>query len=182
MSKDKKKKDIPPLLGVKEEVQSFFDLQKDSKNLTIERKVEKVFFMRVPYEGYELSCVHDTETISVNVRSATNPTVFPRKLKIAPTALPTMTGNASKVFPASLLSIFANLPNHFFNAPSSFGGEPPVPLPPPKTPVIAKAIVEIVIERAVSIENMVMPCFHKLRYEFFLPRTYFDQELFQGFA
>ena len=47
----------PPLLGMKEEAQSFFDLQKESKNLTIEKKVEKVVFMAGPYEGYELSYV-----------------------------------------------------------------------------------------------------------------------------
>ena len=40
-----KRKKIPPLLGVKEEVQSFFDFRKDSKNLTIEKKVERVVFM-----------------------------------------------------------------------------------------------------------------------------------------
>ena len=45
------------MLGVKEEVQSFFDIQKESKNLTIEKKVEKVVFMAVPYEGYDLSYV-----------------------------------------------------------------------------------------------------------------------------
>ena len=48
---------MPPLLGVKEEVQSFFDLQKESKNLTIEKKVEKAVFMAGPYKGYELSYV-----------------------------------------------------------------------------------------------------------------------------
>ena len=47
----------PPLLGMKEEVQSFFDLQKESKNLTIKKKVEKAVFMAGPYEGYELSYV-----------------------------------------------------------------------------------------------------------------------------
>ena len=47
---------MPPLLGVKKEAQSFFDLQKESKNLTIEKKVEKVVFMVGPYEGYKL-CV-----------------------------------------------------------------------------------------------------------------------------
>ena len=45
------------MLGVKEEVQSFFDLQKESKNLTIEKKVGKVVFMAGPYEGYDLSYV-----------------------------------------------------------------------------------------------------------------------------
>ena len=48
---------MSPLLRVKEEAQRFLDLQKESKNLTIEKKVEKVVFMRGPYEGYELSYV-----------------------------------------------------------------------------------------------------------------------------
>ena len=39
--KDDKEKKIPPLLGMKEEAQSFFDLRRDSKNLTIEKKVKK---------------------------------------------------------------------------------------------------------------------------------------------
>ena len=67
-------------------------------------------------------------------------------------------GNTSAVFPANLLSAFANLSNHFFKTPSSFGGEPSVSPPPLKTPVMERTIVEIVIERAVSIENMVIPC------------------------
>ena len=45
------------LLGVKEEAQIFFDLWKDSKNLTIEKEVERVVFMRGPYKGQELSNV-----------------------------------------------------------------------------------------------------------------------------
>ena len=58
---DKKKK-IPRLLGVKEEAQSFFDLRKDSKNLTIEKKI-KVVFVSGPYVSYELSRValHDAK-------------------------------------------------------------------------------------------------------------------------
>ena len=72
-----------------------------------------------------------------------------------PTTLPTIAGNASTAFPASLLSVSANVSNHFFKVPQPFPGEPP---PPPKTPVIARTIVEMVIERAVRIENMVMPC------------------------
>ena len=54
---------MPPLLGVKEEAQRFFDSRKDSKHLTIEKKVKKVGFMRGPYEGYELSraALYDTE-------------------------------------------------------------------------------------------------------------------------
>ena len=42
-------------MGIKEEVQSFFDLQKESKNLTIKKNVEKAVFMAGPYIGYELS-------------------------------------------------------------------------------------------------------------------------------
>ena len=68
-----------------------------------------------------------------------------------------MAGNASTVFPASLLSPFASLSNHFLKTPLLFRGEPTASLPPPKTPVIERTIVEIVIERAVIIENMVMP-------------------------
>ena len=53
----------PPLLGVKEKAQSFFDLPKDSKNLAIEKKVERVDFIRGPYKGYKLSSIAlcDTE-------------------------------------------------------------------------------------------------------------------------
>ena len=48
---------------MKKEVQSFFDLWKDSKNLTIKKKVERVVFMGGPYEGNELSYValYDTK-------------------------------------------------------------------------------------------------------------------------
>ena len=158
---------------MKEEVQSLFDLQKESKNLTIEKKVERVVFMAGPYEGYELSYVAlcDTKylkkvlkmlgleketkdlikqalaktesfltlrinhqpmsptakTIKAHVCSATNPTAFRRKLKMAPTTLPIMAGNTSAVFPVSLLSASASLSNHFFKVP--FDGKPPVPLP-----------------------------------------------------
>ena len=58
-----KMKKMSPLLWVKEEAQSFFDLWKDSKSLTIEKEAERVFFMRGPYKGQELSNVAlcDTE-------------------------------------------------------------------------------------------------------------------------
>ena len=51
------------MLGLKEEAQGLFDLRKESKNLTFEKKVEKVAFMRGPYEGHELSYValYDTK-------------------------------------------------------------------------------------------------------------------------
>ena len=99
-----------------------------------------------------------TKTIKAHACSATSSMAFPRKLKIAPTTLPTVAGNASTAFPASLLSASASLSNHFFKVPMPFAGEPPVHLPPPKTPVIARTIAEMVIERAVRIENMVVPC------------------------
>ena len=96
--------------------------------------------------------------MKAHVCSATSPTALPKKLKMAPTTLLTIAGNAPTVFPASLLSAFANLSNHFFKIPSSFGGEPPAPPYPQKTPVIARTIAEIVIERAVRIQNLVIPC------------------------
>ena len=55
-SKDDKKKKMSPLLWLKEG-QNFFDLRKESKNLTIKKNVEKVVFMAGPYKGYELSYV-----------------------------------------------------------------------------------------------------------------------------
>ena len=45
------------MLGVKEEAQSFFDLQNESKNFSIEKKVERTVFMVEPYKGYEFSYV-----------------------------------------------------------------------------------------------------------------------------
>ena len=48
---------------MKEEVQSFFHLQKESQNLIIDKKVEKVVFMVGPYKGYELSYVALCDTI-----------------------------------------------------------------------------------------------------------------------
>ena len=90
--------------------------------------------------------------------SATNPKAFPRKLKITQITLPTIAGNALTPYSASLLSASANLSNIFFKIPLPFDGELPAPPPTPRTSVIARTIVEIVIEKAVSIENMVMPC------------------------
>ena len=104
-----------------------------------------------------------------------------KKLKIVPTTLPTIAGNASAAFPASLLSASASLSNHFFEVLLSFDGVPPAPLPPPqKIPVMARTIVEIVMDRAVSIAAMVIPC--QIGYGFFLLKTHPYQKLFQGFA
>ena len=100
-----------------------------------------------------------TKTIRPHVFSATNPTPFPRKPKIAPTILPMIAGNASAAFPASLLSASASLSNHFFRVPLSFdGGLTAPPLPPPKPPSMARTIVEIVMDWAVRIEAIVKPC------------------------
>ena len=53
---------MPPLLEMKEEVQSFFDFQRDSKHLTIEKKVEKAVFTAGPYKGDESSYVELCDT------------------------------------------------------------------------------------------------------------------------
>ena len=55
---------------------------------------------------------------------------LPKKLKIVPKTLPTIAGNASTAFPASLFSTSASLFNHLFKTPSSFDRE----RPPPATP------------------------------------------------
>ena len=101
-----------------------------------------------------------TKTIKAHVCSTTNPTAFPRKLKMAPTTLPTtaIAGNTLAAFPANLLSASTSLSNHFFKAPLSFGGEPPVPPPPPKTSVMARTILQMVIERADRVATIVMSC------------------------
>ena len=63
LPRDDKEKKIHPFLGLKEEVQGSFELRKESKNSTFKKKVEKVVFMRGPYEGHELSYValYDTK-------------------------------------------------------------------------------------------------------------------------
>ena len=76
---------------------------------------------------------------------------MPKKLKIAPTTLPTIAGNASTAFPASLLSASASLFKHFFNSPLSFDGGIPVPPPPQKSPKTEKAII---VTPAKSAENV----------------------------
>ena len=118
--------------------------------------------MIVCLPGLVIPCITHTpispaiKKIRAHVCSAKNSTALPKKLRMASTTLPTIAGNASAALPVSLLSASASLSNHFFQTPSSFGGESPVS--PPKTSVMARKIVEMVIERAVSIENMVIPC------------------------
>ena len=87
-----------------------------------------------------------------------NPTAFPRKLKIAPTTLPSIAGNASTDFPASLFSAFAGLSNHFFKTSSSFDGEAPVPPPPAKSPMAESTIVSIPAKTAESVDIIVVIC------------------------
>ena len=90
-----------------------------------------------------------TKTIKAYICSAANPTALLKTLKIMPTPLPTIAGNASTAVLASLFSEYASLFNHLFKTPSFFDGEPyppstPAP-PPPKTPVTASTIAEIAI-------------------------------------
>ena len=98
------------------------------------------------------------KTIKAHVCSATNPTTFPRKLKIAPTTLPTIASNASTAFPTSLLSALLACLTIFSRFPYLLMENLLPPPPPPKTSVMAKTIVEMVIERAISIEDMVILC------------------------
>ena len=90
--------------------------------------------------------------------SARDRTGSPKRLKIAPTALPTIAGNASTAFLESLLIASSNLSNHFFRAPLTFDGVPSVLHSPVKTRVIARTVIEMVIQKAIRIENMVIPC------------------------
>ena len=84
-----------------------------------------------------------TKTIKAHVCLDTNPTVLLKKLKIAPTKLPTIAGNASGVFAGSLLRASASLFRNLFKALSSFSREAEPPPPSlTKTTVIASTIVE----------------------------------------
>ena len=112
---------------------------------------------------------------------AANRTTFSRKLKVAHTTLPTIAGNASTAFPASLLSAFASVSNHFFKTPLSFGVEPPAHLPPPKAPVMTRTIVEIVTEKE-SVLKIWLFLVHEKGYGFFLLMMYLYQELLHWFA
>ena len=95
-----------------------------------------------------------------HVCPATNPTALPKKVKISPKTLPTITGNPLTAFPARLLIVFANLLNHFFKVFSYLGrkAEPPYLPSPQKTPVIASTVVEIVTDGVVSVDTIVIPC------------------------
>ena len=101
------------------------------------------------------------KTIKPHVCSATKTTALLRKIKIAPATLPTIASDASTTFIASLLTSSFCLFNQFFKVSSSFRGEGPEVAglhPPPKTPVIARTIVEMVRERGVIICITVIPC------------------------
>ena len=93
-----------------------------------------------------------TETIKANVCSATNPMALPKRIKIAPTTLSMIAANSSTAFPASLLSVSANLSNHLFKAPLSFAEEiSSSPSPAPKSPMAESTIVVIPVTIAVSV-------------------------------
>ena len=68
-------------------------------------------------------------------------------------------GNAATALPArrfrALANLFSCFLSHFLNSPSSFGGDPGVPLTPPVT---ARIIVQMIILNTVSTEKIVIPC------------------------
>ena len=75
-----------------------------------------------------------------------------------PATGPTIAGNDSLAFPASLLRASASLFSHLLKVPSSFGYPKAAGVfHPPETSVIASIIVEKVTETAVSTEIIVIP-------------------------
>ena len=109
--------------------------------------------------AYLLFYSRRTKSIRAHVCLATNLTSLPRKLKIAPTTLCTITENASLALPASLLRTSTGLSNHISKASSYFCGDDPEASgtpSPPNTLVIASAIVEVAIEKVVSIVTIVI--------------------------
>ena len=98
-----------------------------------------------------------TKTVKAHVYLTTNPTAFLTKLKISPITFPSMTRNASAAFPTSPFWKSACLINQFFKVPSPFGELKAVGIHP-KTSVTATIILEIVIERAVSIDAILIHC------------------------
>ena len=56
------------------------------------------------------------KTIKAHVFSATDPPAFQRRLKMAPTILLTIAGNALAAFPVSLLRASTSLSNHFLRS------------------------------------------------------------------
>ena len=110
-------------------------IEKDAKSTT---KLVPAYFFTFPACLPDTFCISHTpispatKTIKAHLCSATNPTVLPKKLKMAPTTFPTIAGNASTAFPASLLRASASLFNHLLKAPSSFGGETETPPEFPK--------------------------------------------------
>ena len=119
-----------------------------------------------------------TKTIRAHVYSATNPTALPSKLKMTPTTLPTMAGNTSTDFPASLLSASANLSNYFFKTLLYFGGETPFPQPLPKSPMIESTVVAIPAKKVVeSPKRIVIISYDK---NFFWQRYVLIKNYFKG--
>ena len=120
--------------------------------------LEKVSFYTFCIDHNPISSA--AKTIKPQACSETNPTALPRTLKMDPAELPAIASNTATSFPASLLKASAGLFSYFFRDHSSFGedelevsGRPP----PPKIPLIASEIVEMVRERAASIDIIVIP-------------------------
>ena len=106
------------------------DLEKKRKDLIKQTLAKTYFFLTFCINHIPITAA--AKAIMANVFPATNPAAFPRKLKITPATLPTMAGNASTAFPASLLNASASLSNHFFKVPLYVDGGPPTPpLSPP---------------------------------------------------
>ena len=132
---------------------------------TLQTVIKTMEYVHLTYKGFlaVFSFLHQPYTKKcfnknkIHVCSSTNRTAVPKRLKMAPTILPTIASNALTAFPASLLSASASLFNQLIKVPSSFGGKPPTLPPPPKTPVMGSTIAEMVIERAVRTEKIVVP-------------------------
>ena len=123
-----------------------------------------------------------TKTIRAHVYSATNLTTFRRKPKIAPTTLLTIASNASTDLPASLLSAFASLSNHFFQVPFVFWWRTSCPSTSSKGTCNSNDNRWKSYWKDSQFWKYGYALFTKNGYEFFLLKTYFDQEHFQGFA
>ena len=91
---------------------------------------------------------------------------------MAPTILLKIVSNASAAFPAYLL-------RKFFQSTFSGDDAEPAMLPsPPKTPVTASAIVEMVIKGAVSIDAITIPCSQN-RIQLLSAKDLFSSKTFQ---
>ena len=97
------------------------------------------------------------KTIRAHVCSATNPTALPKKLRwhqqhfLRWQVMPQRP--SPRVFWVHLLTYLT-----IFSRPLSFGGEPPVPSPPSKSPMIESTVAAIPAQRVESPKNIVIIC------------------------